>query len=157
MLHWERVGCIGGVVGKSSWCMGYRTAVSARLSIWWWSTDGNFINGKPQNDEDSKSLVQWLVVQLCCWLEARVRCLYVSTSWRKSHYISSSGFSFPYPLSFCLHRSTILVPQWAELISVPDRLSSEPLLISDRNKICMPRTKWLLGKAGNIWQSALTI
>lgn len=38
-----------------------------------------------------------------------------------------------------------------------DRLSADPLLISDRNKICMPRTKWLLGKIWNIWQSALTI
>jgi len=92
-------------VGKSSSCMGYRTAVSAILSIWWWSIDGNFINGKLQNDEDSKSLVQWLVVQLCCWLEARVRCLYVSTSWRKPHYISSLGFSFLLPF-FILHPPT---------------------------------------------------
>lgn len=37
------------------------------------------------------------------------------------------------------------------------RLIADPLLISDRNKICIPRTKWLLGKDGNMLQSALTI
>jgi hypothetical protein len=38
-----------------------------------------------------------------------------------------------------------------------DRLSADPLLNSVRNKICIPRTKWLQGKDGNIWKSALTI